>query len=313
MGRNNKKQTNEQIDERLIGTEIKRIDDYINSQTKIMFQCDIKICSYLWLAKPDHILNSKSKCPNCNNRRKLTNKDIDNRLIGRNIRRLEDFTTVDARMKWECEICLHSWETTPNHLFGKHATNCSKCQKTLKLTNEEVDKRLEGREIKRIGEYINNETKIMWGCLKEDCLNKWMATPAHVISGNLTGCRFCSLNKNEKLINRMFKNNNFNYISQQWIRDINYSDLNLRVDFYFSNLKLIIEYDGAQHFGPIRFYTMSKEQAEANFIKQQLRDNYLEQFCKDNNIKLIRIDGRKYYGRKLEKYIKEIILPMIQQ
>ena len=64
-----------------------------------------------------------------------------------------------------------------------------------KLDNETVDAKLEGRGIKRIGEYVNNNTKIEWEC--EVCGNRWETTTNCVLNAG-TGCPKCSL-RNRKV------------------------------------------------------------------------------------------------------------------
>ena len=68
-------------------------------------------------------------------------------------------------------------------------------------------------------------------------------------------------------------------------------NLNLRFDFeiYIDNQPHYIEYDGRQHFMPVRFGGISQEKAELNFISAQERDKIKNDWCKDNNLKLLRI------------------------
>lgn len=47
----------------------------------------------------------------------------------------------------------------------------------------------------------------------------------------------------------------------------------LEIDIYIPSHKIAIEYDGQQHFLPVRFGGMSCEQAQDNFAKQKLRDD----------------------------------------
>lgn len=55
-------------------------------------------------------------------------------------------------------------------------------------------------------------------------------------------------------------------------------------------MDFLIEYDGKQHFLPIRFSdSMSNEKCENNYKQNVLKDTIKEQFCIDNNIPLYRI------------------------
>jgi glutaredoxin len=57
-----------------------------------------------------------------------------------------------------------------------------------RLTNEIIDKRIKGRSIKRVGEYVNNRTKIKWKCLIDN--HEWEAIPNNVVY-NCSGCPLC--------------------------------------------------------------------------------------------------------------------------
>lgn len=65
----------------------------------------------------------------------------------------------------------------------------------------------------------------------------------------------------------------------------------LRFDFIvlLNNSKLVIEYDGEQHFRPVCFGGMSKEDAKKNFTKAQKYDKMKNDYCDDNKMPLLRI------------------------
>jgi very-short-patch-repair endonuclease len=68
----------------------------------------------------------------------------------------------------------------------------------------------------------------------------------------------------------------------------------LRFDFMFVNHKRVFEFDGIQHFMPVRFGGISQEQAEENFRKQQEHDKLKDDFCKENGYKMVRISYKDY-------------------
>jgi len=57
---------------------------------------------------------------------------------------------------------------------------------------------------------------------------------------------------------------------------------------------LLIEYDGEQHFEPIRFNKISDSQMYKNFISTQIKDWLKDKYCIDHNIPLIRINPTKF-------------------
>lgn len=83
----------------------------------------------------------------------------------------------------------------------------------------------------------------------------------------------------------------------------------LRFDFYIppteGNPKgFLIEYDGEQHFRPVRFNNTSDEQMYQNFISAQIRDWCKDKFCIENEIPLIRIKYTKRDNPTIEQIMQ---------
>ncbi len=85
----------------------------------------------------------------------------------------------------------------------------------------------------------------------------------------------------------------------------------LKVDFYLSIDNAIIEYDGAQHFRPVNFGGISADRAKLNFERQIERDKYKNELFSLHNIRLIRIDGRRFKGNSLIQYVKHTLVPYL--
>lgn len=109
--------------------------------------------------------------------------------------------------------------------------------------------------------------------------------------------------------------NNLNIKTQYLVKNFdNTLNKNYKIDFYIPDIKLAIEYNGEQHYKPIKFgSTMSDEDAKLKFKNQQFRDNKVREICKNNNIELIEIKGNKCHSYKLENYIKNTIIPYINK
>ena len=297
--------TNDIVDERLQNRPIKRIDNYINSDTKINWKCLVENCNCIWFTTPNSIFNG-SECPACYGNMPLANEIVDIRLSNRSIKRLGNYIDSITKINWKClvENCNYIWKTTPNSILDQQS-GCPKCAKVVKLTNEIVDNRLleQNRPIKRIGNIINCEEKIEWECLNGGHI--WSATPTNILNHN-RGCKFCK-NKNETLLYNTLQKLQIEFEYQTYLKNIDTTQNNLyRIDFYFPKLKFIIELNGRQHYEPRCFGGISLEQAKHCFIKQQERDQYIRDFCQINNIRLLEIDGRKYQNNQLIKYIYSI-------
>ena len=77
-----------------------------------------------------------------------------------------------------------------------------------------------------------------------------------------------------------------------------------RADYAILILNMAFEYDGEQHFRPIRFNGISEKTAEELFRQCQRLDRQKERLCKQNNICLIRI---QYNEPLTVMYVKEKI------
>lgn len=103
------------------------------------------------------------------------------------------------------------------------------------------------------------------------------------------------------LFSEIFNDNN--YVLEQtfdWLINPT-TGSKMRLDGYFPNLKIAIEYDGIQHYE----YIPKLDKTYENFLKRQERDKIKNQLCKENNIKLIRI---KYNEPLNIDYLKKKIL-----
>jgi hypothetical protein len=194
-----RKLTNAEIDLRLDGRNIRRSDDYIDSNTKIRWQCMIEDCGHIWLATPGAVIH-QTGCPKCNKRLKITNELVDERLSQVPIIRT---TNVMGNNKtsciWQCikPDCLYKWSARIDMIIN-FRTGCPKCAGNIPLTNDIIDQRLQSRNIKRMSDYsgsINNHMSFL--CLVEGCYCEWAASLTNVLNDE-NGCPDCKRGKSEK-------------------------------------------------------------------------------------------------------------------
>ena len=141
--------------------------------------------------------------------------------------------------------------------------------------------------------YVNNSTKVEIICPKHGSF--WQRPDAHLIG---QGCPKCECSKGETLIESYLKQNNIKFIPQHKIpidKSINSSGIT-KIDFYLPNYNLFIEYNGKQHYVPIKYFG-----GQITFEHQQKRDQYVRNYCKKNSIKLLEIR----YDEDIEKILYE--------
>ncbi len=117
-----------------------------------------------------------------------------------------------------------------------------------------------------------------------------------------TGCIFCNTFKTEQEVGKILDKYNINYVKQKRFTKCK-SKYTLPFDYYLPKYNIAIEYDGEQHFKPVRFNGTSEETAKEMHEECKYRDNIKNNYCKENNILLIRIP---YYEKdNMESFIIE--------
>lgn len=295
---------------------ISNVTDDMRLLSNMFYRWECSVCNNIWESTLSTVLRSKNitGCPSCI--RKLSNSDLDHKLLIRNIKRLDNYVKSSTPIYFQCLLphCGFIWKTTPNSILSMQS-GCPKCAGLVKLSNEDIDFRLEGRDIKRLDDYINIDTPINFKCLKEDCQNVWKASPANINKGR--GCPL-HVRKNEKICVDLL-GQHFAIKHNFHLHEIdNNIHKNCSVDIFIATNAvkyngIAIEYQGRQHYAPVTWGKISNELALFNFKKQKNSDKNKKNICVNNNIKYISIDGRKYFGDKLRKYLCEKVIPMIDQ
>lgn len=183
--------TNEIIDKRLEGRNIKRVGDYkVNEKTK--FKCKKESCGHEWSSFANHVINQKTGCPKCAHNAMITDEQVDSILSARNIRRLDKINGQNKKYRWECkkESCGFIWEMTLACVL-RRTTGCPECAKKVRYTNEYVDYKTTERPLTRMEEVKGKGTPIKWRCKKEGCQYEWYARPTDIIRKN-QNCPKCS-------------------------------------------------------------------------------------------------------------------------
>ncbi len=98
------------------------------------------------------------------------------------------------------------------------------------------------------------------------------------------GCPECKQNsKGEEYIKNYLERNKIKYIRQKSFQNCKYIN-KLNFDFYLPDMNTCLEFDGIQHFKPIKEFGGEKE---FNLILK--RDECKNKWCFENNVNLIRI------------------------
>ncbi len=163
---NNQKYTNTYVDQHLVGSNIVRLNDIVNSQTNINWQC--VSCSHVWNTKPTKIVSCNTSCPKCMNKLMLTEDIISRRLIDSNIpiRLVGEYLGYAHKTTWNCKVCDHNWLSKPGNILTQH-TGCPNCSPTsyskksiIWLTQSSIDDNIHIQHAENGGEFIIPTTKM---------------------------------------------------------------------------------------------------------------------------------------------------------
>ena len=140
--------------------------------------------------------------------------------------------------------------------------------------------------------YNGAEKDLLCRC---QCGNTFITTWSRILNQGQYRCRICSKVKSigEQKIEEWLNNNNKIFKNQFWLKDCRDTCV-LPFDFCvfdkYKNIQALIEFDGRQHFEPVRWNKeITIEQAKENLALVKKHDNIKNTYCKINNIKLIRI------------------------
>lgn len=202
--------TEEKIDDLLKEQRIIRLEPYINYTNKLLVRCEID--NYEWKLNIANFIHHNTGCPRCSKCEKWTNERIDKYLLDSKlpIKRLGNISSISKKIEWECLIDKNRWFTSFSKIIYRNQ-GCPQCfhKKVPIWNNTNIDNfLLKNNKIKRIGNYINNKTKIEWECLIDG--KHWYAKPDAIIlkntKGQVTGCPECKrkdvlCNQKKKLSN----------------------------------------------------------------------------------------------------------------
>lgn len=116
--------TNKDIDAKLLSIKFKRLDNYINLNEPIRFNC-LK-CNGLWIIEPRTILRNNAECPTCKNIRIV--KEIDSIIKEFNIKRIDEYKNKYTKINFNCLKCNNIWKAETRNIIN-NKSGCPTCAK----------------------------------------------------------------------------------------------------------------------------------------------------------------------------------------
>lgn len=284
------------------GNEFTVLSEYSSYNEKMMFRHNI--CGKILYISPKKFLYDGTRCKYCANRQKA--KSPEKFLKEFNLNSKGEYELIDSyyrelvKVRVKHKLCGKIYKVTPkDFLSGKR---CPFCYGNKKKTTEEFSKEvneLTFGEYKLSSPYKGNKINVL--VMHEKCGKIYKVTPHDFLQGNR--CPYCKQSKGEKLTELMLTQYGVTFERQKRIPlcvDPD-SGFPLRYDFYVPSCNILIEYDGIQHFKPVKHFGGIEK-----FKKQIKRDKVKDRIAQKNGIYLLRIP---YYltEDEVQKKIQNVI------
>lgn len=288
------------------GDEYLPLSDYKTAKLKVIIK-HLK-CNFRWEVTPTNLWRSKG-CPKCNNNftTKKTHEDFIKELRerhGDDYSAISEYKNLRDKVLIKHESCGHEWLVSPVNILKK--SGCPKCYGRVKKTTEQYKREVYAivkHEYSVLGKYVNSIEKITMK--HNSCGNIYEVNPASFLKGRR--CAKCNSSIGEKRIQEWLDFYGVNYEKEYVFSDCKYRK-QLPFDFALfdehKDIKLLIEFDGRQHFESIDFFG-----GEDALKENQKRDYIKNEYCNKNKIPLLRIPYTKI--NDIEDILEEVIVVSI--
>lgn len=197
-----------------------------------------------------------------------------------------NYTGSRNKLKIICSIHGLFEQKANDHIAGHNCTKCGKItsDKNRRKSHSEFVKQasmLHSGKYIYLSKYECDSNKIDIYCTK--CEHKFSQKVNNHLNGS--GCPRCKESKGEKAIAKFLDKHNIEYIREHKFKELG----QLRFDFYLPNLNTCIEFNGRQHFVPVKYWGGTKY-----LEKLQKYDRIKEKYCEDNGINIIQIKYTQY-------------------
>ena len=264
--------------------------EYVNNKLKIKI-----ICSLHGIFEQTSTMHLNGQgCPKCaivtnSNKRKYNSNDFINKATLKHGNKY-DYSLVNythSRIKVKIICPIHGvFEQNPSlHILGNNCPKCSliKANDSKRMTTDVFINKANlihgGKYDYSNVKYVGSNNKIIILCSKH---GKFEQNPSNHLMGQ--GCPICNESKGESKIMKILTNNNIDFSFQKTFNDCKGNVHKLPFDFYLPKFGVVIEYNGLQHYEPIKYFGGLK-----TFNRILRCDEIKRNYLNENNIKLITI------------------------
>ena len=271
--------------------------------------CDCDCGNYKEIVMDDITFGGRRSCGcDSSERRSINNrKDLTGKRFGRLVVTDMDWSQRPTKATCLCD-CGNTVNVSSADLSYGHTQSCGCLQKERASQSNVKDwsgtVSPSGVELIK-QDHKNAKGQWLWACRCGFCGSDFIALPAKIMNGHIISCGCKHMSSKEKIIEDILISLQVDYTKQYSIPGCKYK-YKLKFDFAVfmdSEVFVLIEYDGEQHFRPVSHWG-----GEDAFLKSQERDTIKDDFCKENNIRLLRLPYTMT-NEEIQKTIEDIIYP----
>lgn len=256
---------------------------FINMKTKIKIICPIH--GEFWQTPHNH-LQGKGCCKcghlKTNQSKILSTKEFIERAKKKHPNYLYDETQYfgfNKELIVKCPIHGKFKVVAHNHLIGTGCPKCGILNKGPKRSTTEIF--IEKANKIHSNKYDYSKTKYVLANKNVEIIcpvhGVFLSTPNKRLSGR--GCPMCKRPLGEIFVEQILTSNNYKYLPQYKIKVKSKIRLNLFVDFavFINNKIYLIEYNGIQHYQPVKYFggdEKYKEQIERDKLLRDFVENH---------------------------------------
>jgi hypothetical protein len=272
--------------DKVIKQFIDKHGDYYDYRNVIYFGDNKKVCIICpihgeFMQTPSNHKRGQ-KCPKCSNRNPITLKEVINEFNNVHNKKYDYSKIINVNKSSDKVniICPTHGEFTQTINNHKRGQGCKKCAGLNKPSNETLInnfKLIHGNkyDYSKV-KYESAHKKIKIVCPMH---GDFMQTPNNHKNGN--GCPICKQSNGENQIKLFLENNFIAFIPQYKFKNCK-NIFKLPFDFYLPEYNTCIEYNGMQHYKPIKYFG-----GDEAFKQRKINDKIKMEYCNKNNIPLI--------------------------
>lgn len=295
-------------------------NEYINMDTKMQFKCEcgthFETTFYRFKSR------NKRQCNSCGYKKLSEHQRLPYDEVKHFIEiesesgcklLSKEYKSAYQKLKIQCK-CGDIYYVPWRHFKNGNQRQCPKCgieirASAKRLPIEEVIATIEEKGCTLLSEYETVGDKIKIKC---PCGNIFHTSYGIFRDYEVDKCASCRrkgtvTSKGEDKIRKWLNNNDIDYIEEYTFKDLKNSN-KLRFDFAVLNnkgqVKLLIEYDGKQHFGLGNFSDNTDEMICA-YQRVLMSDEKKNEYCFKNSIPLLRISYNKY--PKIKEILERVL------